>query len=370
MSTLSDVQALYDSVRDKWANSQAHIVAHVVLVGIVFWICGDTILQFSIVLIDPKLISTNEWFQLAKDTGTLYVSFLIPILMLAIYVVLLRTGGQLLVVILMLILPPSPRTNRYRLLTPWVLEPLAIILEKSDFVLNDLENKSSDLALKYQSRKNEQWETYQKSINKLTKNAQIYLGDFLIFLLSWIAIFIFLPQISWVQINDSKYWEILLFLLALAWFAWYRVSRAITVIPSMLMIYVSTMIRTDSDMKDLLEVTEERREEVRERLLELLRKEQERTESGPSLLGFIKYKAGFQGGTQEEEKVRQKRGWPFPSLYQNGVSFSFYKHRYTQYDKQWLAGYFAYLYYRFHKRLSVLVKSLWQLARYIVTGAP
>lgn len=34
------------------------------------------------------------------------------------------------------------------------------------------------------------------------------------------------------------------------------------------------------------------------------------------------------------------------------------------------ADYVAYLYYRLHNRLTYLAHDIWQLARYIVTGAP
>src|SRR5262249_49788273 len=133
---------------------------------------------------------------------------------------------------------------------------------------------------------------------------------------------------------------------------------------------VSMMIRADPDMKAVLEVSEERRENVNERLGELLRKEQEHADSRPSLLEFVRHKTGLRKRTSGEEGVGRDRGWPLPSLYTSGLPFAREKERYAQYDKLWLAGYVAYLYYRLHGRSLDLARAVWQLTRYIVTGAP
>lgn len=371
MSILSDVQALYASVRGTWAKSRADIIAHVVLVVVVFWICGATIPKVSVATVDPKQLVGNEWFKLAKDTGLLYLSFVIPILLVTVYAALLRTGGQWLVTIVMLIFPPSWRKSQYRLLTPWALEPLALTLQKSDFDLSDLHSKSLEFVLKYQDQKDGQWgKLFEPSITKLTKNSQVYLGDFLVFLLCWIAVFKFLPQVSWVQANEARYWPVVLVLLALALFAWFRVSRALAVLPSMLVMSVSTMIRTDPDMRAALDVSEKKRDSIRGHLEKLLREPQEREDSQPSLLSFIRYKLGSFRKRHPRHDMRQHPGRPFPRLYDYGSLFARHKAIHARYDRQWLAGYFAYLYYRLHMWLSRLAQTLRQLVRLIVTGAP
>jgi len=370
MAILSDVQALYASVRGTWAKSRADIIAHVVLAVAVFWICGATIPKLTVVHVDPKQIADNEWFKLAKDTGIIYVAFVIPLVIVTAYAAVLRTCGQLLVTIVMLTAPPSERRNQYRLLTPWALEPLALTLQRSEFDLNDLQSKALELQLKYQSQKNGQWEGFQKSISKLTKNAQVYLADFLFFLLCWIALFKFLPNAPWVQANAARYWPVVFLLLVLAWFGWFRVARAIAVVPSLLLMYVSTMIRADPDMRAMLDVSEEKQESIRRKLEELLREEEERVSAQPSLLGFIGYKLGLARRAGGDKELTQHRRLPFPSLYKRGSRFAWDKASHVQYNSEWLADYFAYLYYRLHRRLSSLAKTAWQLARYIITGAP
>ena len=270
----------------------------------------------------------------------------------------------------MLVLPPSPYRNQNRILSPSALEPLALTLERTDFNLDDLRDKSSELALRYQTRKNEQWDSFQRSISTLTKNAQVYFGDFLLFLFIWIALFKLLPQTAWVHSNGGRFWPVVLVLSVLAWFAWFRVYRAVAAVPSLFLIYISMMVRVYPDMKAILEISEEKRENVRKRLEELLQDEQKYTEFRPSLLGLVLHKAGLHNEISESEVARQDRGRPFPLLYKRGRIFAWDTELYTNYDKQWLSGYMSYLYYRLHNRLSHIAAAVWQLTRYIVTGAP
>jgi hypothetical protein len=97
MSTLSDVQDLYGGVRGTWAKSQAHIIAHVVLVLLIFAICRATVPELTTARPNLQQITNNEWYKLAKETGLVYVSLAIPVIALAVYVALLWTLGQLLV---------------------------------------------------------------------------------------------------------------------------------------------------------------------------------------------------------------------------------------------------------------------------------
>jgi len=151
MSTLSDVQALYGSVQDTWTKSQAHVIAHVVLAGVVFGVCGATIPELRIEPDALKAVLNSEWYKLTKDTGVVYAFLVVPVVLLAAYAGLLRAGGQLVVAVVMVVFSPSRRANPYRLLTPWALEPLALYVENSDFSLSELQTKSSEPMLKYQS---------------------------------------------------------------------------------------------------------------------------------------------------------------------------------------------------------------------------
>ena len=370
MSTLSDVQTLYGSVQGTWAKSQADVIAHVVLAAVVFWIWDATMPEISVPTVDPKQIAGNEWFKLAKETGVIYVLFIIPFVLLAVYGALLRTGGHLFVAALMLVVASSTRQrNEQRLLSASTLEPLALTIDKKDFDLDDLRSKANVLALKYAAQKNSQWESFQESMNKLPKNSQVYLGDFLLFLLFWIVLFRFFPDNAWVQANDTRYWPVAISLAVLAWFAWFRVSRAIAVLPSLFLMYTALMIHADPDLRSDLDASEEKRESVRERLTELLRKERQKADFGPSLFNFIRHRTGLRTSNSENDTF-ERRGWPFHSFYENGFRFSYDSARSSLDDDRWLTQYAAYMYYRLHRRLSALGRAAWQLGRYIVTGSP
>lgn len=128
MSTLKDVQDLYGSVQGIWTKSHAHIVAHLVLALVLFLLFPVTI-PFGKPNVTAAQIACNEWFKLAKDTGVIYVAFVIPFVLIAVYGGLLRTVGQWLIALVFLF-PHEFNRNRFRLLNEQTLEPLALILKK------------------------------------------------------------------------------------------------------------------------------------------------------------------------------------------------------------------------------------------------
>jgi hypothetical protein len=356
MSTLSDVQALYGSVRDTWAKSRADIIAHVALLFIVFVVCGASLPGTDILQLRPKELAENEWFKLAKDTGIIYASFVVPLILIAAYAALLRFLSQVFGAIAMMIFQPRVDRDRYRLLNPFILEPLALIVKNKDFTLADLTVKSTELIAKYQAKKSDAWASYERSIGNLSKNSQTYLGDFIAFIVAWILVFALAPSAPWAETNRSCFWPVLIMLICLAWFARFRVSRALSVLPSMMLMFASAMIRTDPDMTPLLEADDKHREAVRHRLGELLRAEQE-ADHRPSLRRFLRYRAGLARTATGRGAVDRRGGFPFRQLYERGRSFSWDKERYERYDDRWLPGYLAYLYYLAHQRLRNLAST-------------
>jgi hypothetical protein len=357
-------------VRGTWTKSRAHIISHVLLALVLFVICRATFPEVTIPSVDAKTLTENDWFKLAKDTGLIYAVLLVPIVAVAIYGACLRLVGRMLVAVAFLIFPPSSRRSPFRLLTNEALEPLALTLKKDDFDWTDLGNRAAELVLKYQSKKSEAWENYQSSIERLTKNAQVYLGDLLVFALFWICLFLFAPLVPWVQQNRGHFWSVVFILLALAWIAWFRVARAVAVVPSLLLIFVSTMVRTDPDMAPLLDVNLETRDRLRNKLDQLLRENKNAADFGPSLRGFVTHRLGLLRSNDNSKSSTRRKGFPFRAVYQRGSRFSWDRKQYEQYDDQWIMGYLSYLYYRFHYRVSNFVRTLGQLIRYIVTGAP
>jgi hypothetical protein len=270
----------------------------------------------------------------------------------------------------LVIFPPSARRKPVHLLTSSILEPLAITLRKDHFEFSDLVSRSTEFVLKYQSKRTKAWENYQKSIEALTKNAQVYLGDFLLFALVWVVLFR-VPSLSpWTKTNQPHFWSVFLTLLAFGWFAWFRVSRAVAAVPSLLLIYVSVMLRSDSDVAPLLDIPEEHRSRLRRNLEKIIEKEKETMERRPALRRFIGHRLGLREHKADHKRGTISPGLPFPALYARGLRFARDPRQNEHYENRWLSGYLAFLYYRFHRRFSTLVRTFSQLIRYVITGAP
>lgn len=369
MSILSDVQDLYGSAQSTWAKSQAHVFSHIVLVIVLFLVCGVTVPEIQVPKIGAAQIADNAWFKLAKDTGIIYVCLVIPIVLAAAYGGLLRIVGQWLTALLALLRPPNTRLIEPRIVNVSVLEPLALVLEKRDFEIHDLVNESGTLAMRYQSKKSEQWEQYQRGLSNLTKNSSIYLGDFLVFLVGWVLVFHFFPQWTWVHQNRSKYWPVLVILFALSWFVWFRVSRVLAIMPSLFLVYVSALVRTDPDMAARLEPSEDTRTAVYERLEKLLRDEQVRNNQVPSLHKYLAHRLGM-GNSSRIGTSDEFRGWPLHSVYVTGRRFAWDDKQVSNYDDEWLKRYWAYLYFKIYDRIEIIGKLIFSLIRRIVTGTP
>jgi hypothetical protein len=222
--------------------------------------------------------------------------------------------------------------------------------------------------MKYQLKKNEYWDAYQRSLENLTKNAQIYLGDFLVFLLLWVVLFRY--NSDWVGANETRFWPVVFFLVLLAWFALFRVTRALEIMPTLLLLYVSTMIRVDPDMASLFEIPNDEREKVRDRIQYVLEQQKAQDESKPSLIGFIGHYFGLRPKTSRLLEAEETAGRPFADLYARGRKFQWNVSKNATYDSDWLKDYVAFLYYRFYHWISNLARSLWQLIRFVITGAP
>ena len=142
------------------------------------------------------------------------------------------------------------------------------------------------------------------------------------------------------------------------------------VIPSMLLMFVSTMIRTDPDMAGLLESSAEDRNAIRLRLQKLLSDEQKLAEQEPSLRRFIWHHLGFSQKLDADPTRKTLSGWPLQLVYQQGSGFSYDEEKRGEYDGEWVENYLAYLYYRFWNRASSIAITVLRLARYVVTGTP
>ncbi|HEV8577433.1 MAG TPA: hypothetical protein VGX68_00005, partial [Thermoanaerobaculia bacterium] len=344
MSTFSDVQELYGSVRSTWTKSQAHVVVHIGLLVLLFGFLHATLPALQIPQVDPKRLADNEWFTLAKDTGLIYVSFVVPVLIVAIYLALLRTVGQILATITLLFFPPPENRSRSRLLSVTALEPLAASLTTKDFTIGDLFQRASDVTLHATTKRDELWQSYQESIGKIARNSQTYLGDCLLFLLAWMSLFRLAHSSSWVIANKHTYWPVVLSLTFASWLSWFRVSRALAALPALQVLFASSMARLEPEVERVLD-NADRRDRIRERLYEILESERRQESSRPSVRKFVEFRLGIRGEL-EGDTPHSDRPLFFPTIYSRGQSFRDHNDRQDPFkNPQWVQDYLAYLYF-------------------------
>jgi hypothetical protein len=285
MSTISDVQDLYHGLQGGLQKSREHVFTHLVFAFIVFVLFGAEFPPVKLLAPDPLALSENAWLKLAKDTGLIFPLLIIPILLLAIYTSLFGLAGRLMVGIAMAVAPPVSSHVFIDASNITLVEPLAILTKKDEFNFADIQAIAMDFLIRYQAQNSTAWQNYEKSISSLNKNALIYLGDFIVFFLVWNFAFFFSEHSAWIRsMHPIKLGvSAVLFLVILA--SWFRVSRALSLMPRMLISNIAIMVRADEDLLPVLEVSTEIREKVRARLFKLLA--DSHVQNSSSLLGML-----------------------------------------------------------------------------------
>jgi hypothetical protein len=370
MCSLTDIQGLYGSVNSTWAKNRAHIIAHTLAAVVVFLICRAAIPEVELPKIDVKQIMSNQWYALAKDTGLIYVAIALPLFVCAVYVAILRTLGRILSFVAMLLLPPMFRDDPFTSFTAEALEPLALVLGKQDFFLHELIWKANEILEFYNLKNEESRDAYQNTLSNLKKNSQIYLGDFLVFMLGWVLLFKLAPQLVWVKASDRVFWPVVVLLALLVCFAWFRVSRALSAMPRLVLMYVTMRLASDPDFFPIPQVSAENRSKLKEKLERALPPNRKSTKGGPSLRRFVRHQLLGPTSANKYEKIRRRDGFPFYGLYARGLDFSWDSDLNENYDDQWVPGYLAFLYYRLHKGVRRSMQKFWLVIRFLLTGAP
>jgi hypothetical protein len=373
MSVVSDVQDLYGTLQSTWSKGQTHVISHIVLIAIVFGLCGFSIPQFELPHLDLPKIMASPWFQLAKDTGVIYLAFVIPIILVSVYVAALQFVGQVCVMLISLIFRPAPRGSPIDELTEIQLEPLALTLNSEEFTLYDLTRKSNSLLLRFQAAKNDVWQTYQKYLSGITQSAIHYLGDFSVFLMLWLGLFHLLPSSAWTDANRFQSWKVTLLLLICMWIAWFRVSRALGAMPRLYMQAVLSIIAGDPEFA-IDAIDRDRRIRVRERLRAVLKQRYQPRQNPYSVRRLARQWIGLRGPTPDPApRQKRRRGFPFPRLYERGLDLSLWilpDPEKKDTGPPAAGDVVAYFYFRLYEWATHMLRTAWQLAKYIVTGVP
>jgi hypothetical protein len=334
-----------------------------VFFALIFWLGGLTSAHFALPNISAKDITDNDWFKLAKDTGLVYLVILLPVVAVSIYLTVFELLGRLLSTIFTVLFSPERRFS-YAALSASDLEPIALTLPNDDFTLHQIVARSYEMVFKFHEQNRNDWMEYQKELARLTGSSIQYLGDFCTLLLFWIVLFETRRTNSWIQLHGAHFWLICLILFALIWFASMRASSALAAQPIVQIMNVSAMMRTHPSVVPVDENAEDKRQDRRSRLDELLTAEKEReaqrTFAEPSfrrLFGLMtRPKHSYYIVLSDRDKL---------SLYERGE-----KLRHGSPDDLSFADVCAYKYYITCNRLKVTCHRVAMLLRYAIMGTP
>jgi hypothetical protein len=364
MSTIADVQELYNSLQGSWQKTREHIFAHIIFAFIVFILFGAELPPVKLLLPNPANLAENEWFRIAKDTGLLFLLLIIPIALLAIYASLFSFAARLMVGIVMAVAPPMASNVNIDMNNITLVEPLAILTKKNDFTLADIQSKATDLIIRYQARNGHAWQNYEKSISRLNKGSLVFPGDFPLFFLFWNFAFAFAEQNSWIDNMQPLRLKVsvVLFLLILA--SWFRVSRSLSIMPRLLITNIAIMVRADEDLLPFLEVSAEEREKTRARLFNLLADSQER--NGSSLLGML---IGEPIAFLREQVLSLQMAKHLRRAYLRGEKLRYSRCSKSRSLHTWTNDLLALLLYNIVKRLELTRKSVCAYLKVLLSGS-
>src|SRR5262245_61482573 len=95
MSVISDVQELYGTLHTTWGKVRVHVISHLIVLSLVYWVGGLAFINFAFPNVSAKEIADNDWFKLAKDMGLIYVLILVPIILVSVYLTVFDfLGGE------------------------------------------------------------------------------------------------------------------------------------------------------------------------------------------------------------------------------------------------------------------------------------
>ena len=343
-----------------------HIVAHMIVGGVIFGLCDVSLPSIGLPNFDAKQIMESDWFKLGKETGLIYAIFVIPLVLMSIYSMLLQIFGRICGTMATWVFAAFLYTNPFHRLQSYDLESMAILLKKDDFQLYEILLKSEEMLSGFQSKRPELGTSYQDALNRISQNSLDYFGDFSVFMVVWFSLFQLMPQGAWVARNAPHFWSVALVLSAFVSISWFRVVHTLAAMPRLKVLMASALSRSDPEIAPFLQIPDEARDKLRKRIEDLLRAERAREDRKPSIRRFVAHQLGF----LESSNDKADRGRPFPSLYQHGRHFSWRDDTDQLPPRRWLAGYAAYLYYRFHQKLRRAGGSLAALVRYALTGVP
>jgi hypothetical protein len=304
----------------------------------------------------------HSFYRLAKDTNAL---LLVPValsLAVVVYGLVMRAVGQTLGGVIIATFIPTAITEPFFAGVVRVedLVTIASLLERSDFNKHDLLGAVSGLTQLYRQTKFDK-EMREFQTGEKNKDAVLYLGYAILFLICWFGVFLWLPaESTWKMQNSRAFWPVLSLLLLFLLRNLIHVRELVIGMPTSMISFMAYKIKTDPDAASALDSAKPRLADIEARV-ESIRLNALREAAAPSLFGFINSRV--RDDTDKQKRSSTTRFWAW-SVYEEGRRFS-QSDRKTEYNDQWLASFAKYVFYRMARAILLQLTLVWSAVLYL-----
>jgi hypothetical protein len=366
MSLVSDVEAAFTTAQSTWSTNRSHAIAHILLGFIIFFVYGATYPDISPPQIDPNYIMESDWYKLAKDTGAIYLAFIIPIICIAAYISLFNYASNFIGLTLSSFSTyyvSYMRTKDYS-----ALLTIASSMKNDKFDASDLQAQIWRLYDKYSRSKD--FSPYLLTYPS-QYDSRIYFGDFTLFVIVWVILFTYMRDYDWVSSNENIFLPVLLTLIVLVFLSWLRLSTLIGNANRQSLYFVVRGIQGDPEMSFISEMGEDKEMAISKRLISIVKTYEEYdNRKTPSLTRFIVCSLFSKDTLEGIRELANDMYSPYKNSYGMGRKFSSDADMNTKYDDNWLIWYVSYIHYRIHVWLATSARNLFNFIWQLITGAP
>ena len=348
---MPDLAKLYSSLHTTWDKVRVDIISHVVLF-LAFLIAGVTRPSVVLPAFDVSALSNHPVYKLAKDTNALVLIPVVLLLAALAYGLVMRALGQSLSAAIVATIQPKAGD-------PFLASPVGVaelvtiasLLDRTDFDAQELATAASNVMVRYAARQDADLKHFQ--LGSQNKDAALYVGYAIVFVIGWCALFWWLPSDSaWRIQNARAFWPVLILLLLFMLRNAMLTREFLLLTPAALVAFVAYKVRADPELSSTLAAATPRLAEIEARV-ESLRLEAFRRAAAPSLVGYVR--ARLQPDAPAETTLpASARPW-VRQIYDEGRLFSESEAKTKYSDPDWLESFAKYAFYRVAQSLGRLL---------------
>lgn len=354
---MMNVIEIYDQFTTTWEQIRANILSHAIAAGLL-WFVGFAPSLPDIGLADLAAVQAHPIYPMIKGVGFLaLVSFGLA-LAIGVYAIVLREVGRILLSAVMIFIPPALSLSRSRKFVPRdALFNIAATLEGGTHQARDLESRMFELLATYSVSRPEETQSLLIGHEEMQHDANTHLRNAAVFVLAWIsAPWIFAEGSAFVLSIEASFWSGLLVLMCYLLIARARLLFGLQFATVWSAKAVATLVQRDELFADRL-TTARLNPEPYWRLVDLYLGE-ERDDSNPSLLDYLKSRVGKQAADADPDSI--ERPGRLQTAFRDLRRFGWDEEVNRDYeDRVWLLRYAGW-------RTVRILNALWNLAKYVL----